>query len=153
MEKIKKIKEKGNLMKGLATAIVKYRFFIMAIFLAAAIFCVMSISKVKVNEDITAFLPDDTETRQGLTIMEDEFITYGMADIMVSNITYEKAQQLADHMAENEHVTGVTLDDSKAHFVDSAALMSVSFDGTESDQKVIDAQQHLEHAEQDTQHL
>ncbi len=139
MEKIKKIKEKGNLMKGLATAIVKYRFFIMAIFLAAAIFCVMSISKVKVNEDITAFLPDDTETRQGLTIMEDEFITYGMADIMVSNITYEKAQQLADHMAENEHVTGVTLDDSKAHFVDSAALMSVSFDGTESDQKVIDA--------------
>ena len=79
MDKIKKIKESGNVMKAIATAIVKYRFLIMALFLAAAVFCAMSISKVKVNEDITAFLPDDTETRQGLTIMEEEFITYGSA--------------------------------------------------------------------------
>ena len=60
MDKLKNLKDKGNIMKTIATAIVKYRFFIMAIFLAAALYCGMSISKVKVNEDITAFLPEDT---------------------------------------------------------------------------------------------
>ena len=139
MDKIKKIKESGNVMKAIATAIVKYRFLIMALFLAAAVFCVMSISKVKVNEDITAFLPDDTETRQGLTIMEEEFITYGSADIMVSNITYNIAEDLAGDIGEVDHVTTVTIDDTKAHFVDSSALISVAFDGTASDPKVIDA--------------
>ena len=77
MNKLENIKQKDSVMKVIAKSIVKYRFFIMAIFLAAALYCGMSISKVKVNEDITAFLPEDTETRQGLTIMEDEFITYG----------------------------------------------------------------------------
>ena len=81
MNKLKNIPQKDGIMKVIAKSIVKYRFFIMAVFLAAALYCGMSISKVKVNEDITAFLPEDTETRQGLTVMEDEFITYGTADI------------------------------------------------------------------------
>ena len=97
----------------------------------------MSISKVKVNEDITAFLPEDTETRQGLTVMEDEFITYGTADIMVSNITYETAEKLAEHIGNMEHVTTVTLDDSPSHYVNSSALLSVSFDGTSDNEKII----------------
>ena len=97
----------------------------------------MSISRVKVNEDITAFLPEDTETRQGLTIMEDEFITYGTADIMISNITYETAQKLAENIANMEHVTTVTLDDSPSHYINSSALLSVSFDGTSDNEKII----------------
>ncbi len=131
--------EKNEIMKSIAAAIVRYRFLIMGLFLAAAIFCALSISKVKVNEDITAFLPDDTETRQGLTIMEDEFITYASADIMVSNITYDIAEKLADKITETPHVTSVELDDTKAHFVNSSAMLSVSFDGTSDDPNIIAA--------------
>ena len=137
MNKLKNIPQKDGIMKVIAKSIVKYRFFIMAVFLAAALYCGMSISKVKVNEDITAFLPEDTETRQGLTIMEDEFITYGTADIMVSNITYETAEKLAEHIGNMEHVTTVTLDDSPSHYVNSSALLSVSFDGTSDNEKII----------------
>lgn len=137
--KKKKKQPRKSLMYLIASAIVRYRIFIMVLFLLAAIFCAVSISKVKVNEDITAFLPEDTETRQGLTIMEDEFITYGTADIMISNIPYETAEKLADRIRDNEHVTTVELDDSKAHYVDSSALLSVSFDGTANDSKIIDA--------------
>lgn len=71
-------------MKVVSTAIVNSRIIIFGLFIAAAIYCAMSIGKVKVNSDITAFLPDTTETRQGLTIMDEEFITYGTADIMIS---------------------------------------------------------------------
>ena len=137
MDKLKNLKDKGSIMKTIASAIVKYRFFIMAIFLAAALYCGMSISKVKVNEDITAFLPEDTETRQGLTVMEDEFITYGTANIMISNITYETAEKLAAQIENMDHVTTVTLDDSPSHYVDSSALISVSFDGTSDNEKIV----------------
>lgn len=46
---------------------------------AALIFSLFSQGWVKVCNDLTQYLPENTETRQGLTIMEDEFITYGTA--------------------------------------------------------------------------
>jgi len=144
LKKGKEKKPKVNVMKRIATAIVNYRVIIMALFLIAAVFCALSIGKVKVNEDITAFLPEDTETRQGLTIMEDEFITYATADIMITNIPYETAEKIADRISEADHVTSVTLDDSKAHYVNSSALLSVSFDGTAEDQKIIDAMDQIQ---------
>ena len=137
MNQPKNLNQNNGIMKVIAKFIVKYRFLIMVVFLAAALYCGMSISRVKVNEDITAFLPEDTETRQGLTVMEDEFITYGTADIMVSNITYETAEKLAEHIGNMEHVTTVTLDDSPSHYVNSSALLSVSFDGTSDNEKII----------------
>ncbi|MCR5609231.1 MAG: MMPL family transporter [Lachnospiraceae bacterium] len=136
-------KKDTNIMKLISKTIVKDRYLIMALFVSLAIFCVFSISKVKVNEDITAFLPDDTETRQGLTIMEDEFITYASADIMISNITYNTAEKIADMLEKEEHVTTVTLDDSKAHYVNSSALISLAFDGTSSDEKIIAAMESI----------
>lgn len=139
MSKIKDLTGKDDIMKKIASAIVRYRFLVMTLFLAAAVYCVLSISKVKVNEDITIFLQPETETRQDLTIMEDEFITYASADIMVSNIPYETTERLVDQISGLPHVTTVTLDDTKAHYVSSAALISVSFDGTSCDQHIIDA--------------
>ena len=92
----------------------------------------MSIGRVKVNDDITAFLPADTDTRRGLTVMEEEFVTYADAKVMLANTTYERAEAVAEEIRALEHVTGVELDDSPAHFVNSAALLTVSFD-TEAD--------------------
>ena len=138
MDKQKKIRPKKNVMKEVAAAIVRSRFLIMALFLLAGIYCAMSVGKVQVNDDITAFLPETTETRRGLTIMEEEFITYASADIMVSNITYEKAEEIADDLLEFDHVASVTLDDTATHYVNSAALLSVSFDGEEDDEDIIE---------------
>lgn len=57
---------------------------------------------------------------------------------MLANTTYDRAKAVADEIAELPHVTGVTFDDSTAHFVSSAALLTVSFDGDENDQDIID---------------
>ena len=43
------------------------------------IYSVLSVNKVEVNQDITSYLSEETETRKGLNIMEDEFVTYGSA--------------------------------------------------------------------------
>lgn len=48
---------------------------------------------------MTAYLPADTETRQGLTAMNENFLTPGSARVMVSNVTYETAQALYEEIA------------------------------------------------------
>ena len=64
-------------------------FFLLYIF--ALIFSAIATGWVKVENDITTYLPDTTETRQGLSVMNDNFVTYGTANVMVSNITYDTA--------------------------------------------------------------
>lgn len=53
----------------------------------------------KVNDDITAFLPADTDTRRGLTVMEEEFVTYADAKVMLANTTYERAEAVAEELS------------------------------------------------------
>ena len=123
----------NSILKKISKFIVDQRMLVMIVFAAACVYCAMSISKVKVNEDITAFLPANTDTRRGLTIMEEEFTTFASANVMLANTTYDRAKAAADEIAELPHVTGVTFDDSTAHFVSSAALLTVSFDGDENE--------------------
>ena len=129
----------NNILKKISRQIVDKRVIIMIAFLAACVYCALSISRVHVNNDITSFLPPDTDTRRGLTIMENEFTTYASANVMIANTTYERASAAAEKIEALEHVTGVTFDNSPAHFVDSAALLTISFDGTSDDENVIAA--------------
>ena len=129
----------NNILKKISQQIVDKRVIIMAAFLAACVYCALSISRVQVNNDITSFLPPDTDTRRGLTIMENEFTTYASANVMLANTTYERASAAAEKIEALDHVTGVTFDNSPAHFVDSAALLTISFGGASDDENVIAA--------------
>ena len=120
-------------MTKLARFIVDKRKAFYLIFIAAVLFSAASINKVQVNNDITSYLPAQTETRRGLTIMEEEFITLGTANIMVSNVSYETALDLSEQIAEIPGVSQVEFDDTDAHYKDSSALFAVSFDKEESD--------------------
>ncbi len=126
-------RNKADVMQWIASAIVRYRYVIFALFAAAAVYCVLSVGRVKINSDLTSFLPPTAETRRGLTVMEEEFVTYASANVMISNITYSRAEALAQQVKEIEHVTDVTFNDTPSHFVHSAALLTVSFDGTNED--------------------
>ena len=103
------------------------------------IYSVLSINKVQVNQDITSYLPADSETRIGLSLMEEQFTTYGSAKVMVSNITYAQAEDLVDDLENIEGVKQIEFDDSKDHFTGADALFSVTFDGTEDEQICKDA--------------
>ena len=85
-------KRSENVMTRLSRFIVDKRKAFFMVFLVASVFCVGSIDKVEVNDDITSYLPAETETRRGLDLMEQEFITLASADVMVDNITYQRAE-------------------------------------------------------------
>ena len=66
----------------LARFIVDKRKAFFLVFLAAVLFCGSSIDKGVVNNDITSYLPAETETRRGLTLMDEEFTTYASAQVI-----------------------------------------------------------------------
>ena len=72
-----KADKRGSFMERLASLIVDKRNIIFLIFTALAIFCAFSRNWVQVCDDITKYLPDNTETRTGLDLMEREFTTFG----------------------------------------------------------------------------
>ena len=95
----------------------------------ALIFSIVASGWVKVENDITTYLPADTETRQGLTVMNDNFTTFGTARVMAANIS-DTAGRLKDRIAAVDGVYSVDFDDTDDHYKDASALYSVTFDGT-----------------------
>ncbi|MBU5434670.1 RND family transporter [Pseudoflavonifractor sp. MSJ-37] len=131
-------------MEKVARLIVDKRNAFFLIFLAATIFAAVSISKVQVNDDLTKYLPETTETRRGLDVMDKEFITLGTANIMVSNITYNEASLLSDQIADIPGVSEVDFDDTTDHYKDSSALFTVTFDYDEDDPKAKESLEDVE---------
>ncbi|MBD9184614.1 MAG: RND transporter [Clostridiales bacterium] len=137
-------KENDSGMKKVAAFIVDRRNLFFLIYAVALVFSLFSRNWVEVENDITTYLPDDTETRQGLTVMNDNFVTYGSARVMLSNVTQERAQNIADDLLEVEGVSRVTFDDTEDHYRSASALLDVSFDAEETDERAITAMHTIE---------
>ena len=92
---------KKTFMERVASFIVDRRYLFIVLFIAMSIFAIFTADSVHVDEDLTDYLPEEAETRQGLQIMDSEFITYGTARVMVSNVTYEQAEEIAEILRRN----------------------------------------------------
>ena len=132
-------RQKENFMVKLATFIVDKRnlFFLLAVILL--IFSAVARNWVEVESDLTFYLPEDSETKQALNVMEDQFTTYGTAEVMVENITYDAAVLLEDTVTGIKGVQSVTFDDTSDHYNNASALYSVTFDYDENDDRCLDA--------------
>lgn len=136
-------KKKNGGMEKLAALIVDKRNLFFLLYVFGIVFSIVAQSWVEVENDITTYLPDTTETRQGLTIMDDNFVTYGTAQVMVDNITYDMALNLSGELEKIDGVSEVKFEDEDDHFSGTAALFEVTFDGTEDDQISKDAMQRV----------
>ena len=139
-------KHTETFMTKLSRFIVDKRKAFYLVFLAAFLFCAASINKVEINNDITSYLPPETETRRGLTLMDEEFVTLGSAEVMVSNIPLDTAWDLSHKLEILPGVSGVTFDETNDHYHDSAALFSVTFDAPEDDPEAVTALQAVQDA-------
>ena len=149
---MKQTKGTPSFFEKLATVIVDKRNLIFFLYACALIFCLFSRNWVSVCNDITEYLPETTETRQGLTLMEEEFTTFGTARVMVSHVTYEMAEDLAEQIEQIDGVASAafgssdvgadteenskpeTPEDIAEYFKGADALISVTFEGEEEDE-------------------
>ena len=136
---MKRETEKPSFFQRLATVIVDKRNLIFFLYACALVFCLFSRNWVSVCNDLTEYLPDDTETRQGLTLMDEEFTTFATARVMVSHVTLDIAADLAEQMERIEGVTSASMGDTDTpediaeYFKGADALISVTFNGEEDD--------------------
>jgi predicted RND superfamily exporter protein len=132
-------KKNGGFLEKLSAFIVDKRNLFFLLYGIAIVFCIFSMNWVQVENDVTTYLPDDTETRQGLVAMNENFTTFATAQIMVSNITYETAEEISAVIGAVEGVDMVTFDGSADHYTHASALYDVSFAGGNFDAVSLDA--------------
>lgn len=134
-------------MRKIAEWIVKNRKLLLILFATAAVGCLFTISKVEVINELTEYLPEDTETRQGVDIMDEEFTTFGTAKVMIDNISYPEALKLADELETIKGVSEVSFyeedDEDEKEITDGeelkdaynelAALFSITFETEEEE--------------------
>lgn len=145
----KKTPNRESPVERVAAFIVDRRKGFYLVYILLIIFSIFSTNWVKVNDSITDYLPEETETRRGLTLMDDEFTTYATAEIMVDNISYAQAEELCERLEGVSGVKEIVLDDSEEHYTDGAALLSVTFDGDSQEEITVNAYREIEAAVSD----
>ena len=138
-EKSKNSGENDNFMTKVATFIVDRRNLFFLLFGIAIIFSVVSMNWVNVENAMSAYLPDTTETRQGLDRMEEQFITYGTAQVMVTNIPYNEAERLAEELEALDTVIMLSFDSTEKHYNNFSALYDITFGYVETDDRALEA--------------
>lgn len=134
-----KEKESGNFFHRISTFIVDKRNLFFLLYLFAFVFCIFSMNWVEVENDVTTYLPENTETRQGIVAMNENFATIATARVMVSNITYETAQELFEELSSIDGIAMVAFDDSAEHYTSASALYDVTFSGGNFDESSLRA--------------
>ncbi|MBQ9438278.1 MAG: MMPL family transporter [Lachnospiraceae bacterium] len=133
----------------IASIIVNKRKAFLVFFALALAFSLYKMNAVEVDNDLTDYLPETTETRIGLDIMNDQFATFGSGRIMVCNIDYDSALELAKRMEEVKGISSVSFydpddedyepEDKPDSYHDFNALYTISFEEEEDTQLSQDA--------------
>ncbi len=137
MESKQPEKKSGNAMLNVCAFIVDKRNLFFLIFGLMAIFSVFSKDWVKVENSLSAYLPQSTETKQGLDLMEEEFKTYGSCSVMIANVSLEQAGKILFDLEGIDGVFSVDFDDTPDHYNNGSALFKVTFDYDENDDAVL----------------
>ena len=128
-----------SFMVKLSTFIVDKRNLFFLITIILVIFSMFSRNWVEVENDLTFYLPEDSETKKALNVMDGEFTTYGTAEVMVANIAYEDAERMLDDLKEIKGVQSIDFDDTTDHYNNASALYSITFDYDETDDACLDS--------------
>ena len=85
---------------------IKYRYLLLGLFFLIFIFTFLNINNVKINNNIINYLPDNTETKKGLTLMNDEFGSFTSISLMVKDVNdYKKIYSKLENIKNIENVS------------------------------------------------
>ena len=127
----------GSVMLKICAFIVDKRNLFFLIYAILCIFSVISRGWVSVENDLAYYLPSDSETRQGLDLMQEQFTTYGTVKVMVANISYDQALMIKEDIEAMDGVFSCEADDSSDHYANGSALFNITFDYDEKDEQCL----------------
>ncbi len=124
----------NSFMLKICAFIVDKRNLFFLIYAIACIFSAISRNWVSVENQLSEYLPQTSETWQGLKLMEEEFTTFGSVKVMVANISYDQALLIQDDLEKMDGVFSAELDDSDKHYNNGSALFNITFDYDEKNE-------------------
>ena len=97
-------------MKKAASFLVEKRKVLVCFFLVLAAVSVLLIGQVRINYDLTQYLPEDSRMKQGMRLMEQEFGPASSAQlrVMLSGLTEEEKEEVYRWLSGREQVSEVT---------------------------------------------
>jgi len=135
-EDTKTVQEEGGMMKVAAFIVDKRNLFFL-ILIIGLIFSTFSTSWVQVENSLPEYLPDDSESRQGLDVMAEQFITYGTASVMVENVSLDRAETLYNELCAIDGVQSIVYLENE-DYNNVSALYEITFDYSETDDKCLE---------------
>ncbi len=100
-------------MKRLTNYIVSKRIVILAVMLILTAVSAFLIPRVRVNSDMTEYLPNDSPMKQGISLMEKEFPTEQKSytvRVMFKGLSHEQKEEIKDALAAIENTDSVIYD-------------------------------------------
>ena len=95
-------------MRKITDFIVEKRYFILTSFILIAILCIGIMGKVNINYDISKYLPNNSETKTGMNIMDKEFDSKSSSfNLMFKGLSNEEKNKIYDELTNINHVSSV----------------------------------------------
>ena len=99
-------------MKKFGNFVVRARYWFFGLFLLLAVAGIILTQFVGTNYNMVEYLPDNSKTKIGIKVMEDEFGSAGTASVMISGVTKEQANELSRVVAQVEGVASAVFDET-----------------------------------------
>ena len=119
-------------LSKISNFIVSFRYLFLCLFTILIIVCSINLNNVKVNYDIFNYLPDKSETKYGLKIMEKEFKNSTEIQLLIKNIEYDDTLNKIESINKINHVKNISFDNTYNHYKDNNALIVIEIDKVNS---------------------
>ena len=124
---------KEKFLIKLGNIITKYRYLFLAIFSVLFVIGFINLNNVKINESLTDYLPEKTETKEGLKIMEKEYGTLISIDVMLSDVSKEEAVSYYNELQKVKNVDLVMFSLNDKYYKDNNALYKIELVNKDKD--------------------
>ena len=123
---MKKDVKRKSLSVKLGDFIVHFRYVFLGLFIILAGFAFFHLHDVSINYEISSYLPEDTETKKGIDIMEEEFGELNGLELMISHISLDQAKEVYDNLLEIDHIENVSFGETDDFYKDENALYIIN---------------------------
>ncbi len=127
-------------MRKITDFIINKRYFILILFIIFTILSIFASSKVKINHDIAKYLPDTSQTRIGMNIMEDEFSNNKTStlNLMFENLVDNEKLDIKNYLESIEGVESVGYDNTEKYNKENYTLYVITVNDKADSKKATD---------------
>ncbi len=115
-------------MRKITDFIIDKRYYVLGLFIILSIGCAILSQKVTINYDIAKYLPNTSETRIGMDIMEDEFSNFDTSNlnVMFEDLNSDEKYDIKKYLENIDGVDEVEYDDTAEYNKDKYTLYIIT---------------------------